>query len=144
MIKRDWFLNLIERAGPVMKRLAGLRQADRLSEAPQVIEQGCRELLNLDGRMLLAFSARDLGDLLSLDEGQASGKCFLAGELLAEAALDDEQRLKAVELYLRAAAKGRSAAVAASGRFRECLAKVDREALSAEAAAVLAKLPGAA
>ncbi|MBI5594505.1 MAG: hypothetical protein HY928_00295 [Elusimicrobia bacterium] len=143
MIKRDWFLNLIERAGPVMKKLAGLRQADRLRDAPQVIEQGCRELLNIDGRMLLAFSAQDLGDLLSLDEGQASGKCFLAAELLAEGGDDAESRLKAVELYLRSAAKGRKAAVAASARFRACLAAVDRAALSDGAAAALDSVPPA-
>ena len=141
MIKRDWFLNLIERAGPVMKKLAGLRQADKLAEAPQVVEQACRELLNIDGRMLLAFSARDLGDLLSLDEGQASGKCFLAAELLAEGAGDAESRLKAVELYLRAAAKGRRAAVAACARFKACLAEVDRADLSAEASEALRSLP---
>lgn len=84
MLRRDYILDLIRRAGPSLKRIFGLRQADKVQEAQQAVQAGLREVLNLDLNMVLSLSAKDLQGLLGMDEGQAAAKGIVIAEFLAE------------------------------------------------------------
>lgn len=128
MIRRDYFLRYIERAGPFLKKLIGLGQADKQQEAQQVLQAALRELINLDSRMVLALSAKDLRDLLSIDESQAAGKGLLVAELIAEYSESavgqeaDDLRQKAGELFRWVATlPGGKEAVEASEGAKRCL-----------------------
>ncbi len=108
MIRKDFLLLLVERAGPFMKKLIGLREAKRKEDAQAVLEEACRSLLNLDPRMVLALPAESLKGLLSIDQGQGPARCRVAADLLSayadclEAAGAGQEaaacRLKAAEL----------------------------------------------
>ena len=108
MIRKDFMLQLVERAGPFMKRLIGLREAKRKEDAQAVLEEACRSLLNLDARMVMALPTESLKSLLSIDPGQGPARCRVAADLLnayadcleAAGAGEDAQafRLKAREL----------------------------------------------
>lgn len=131
MIKRDYLLQLIERAGPFLKRLFHLRQAGRPGEAEAALQEGLRELIGLDAQLVLTLSAADLRGLLGIDQGQAAGRCLAAAELLAEYAATLEARgegdragaarSKAIDLFEWVASQpGGSAAVSASERYAAC------------------------
>lgn len=83
MIRKDFLLQLVERAGPFMKRLLSLRDTKRKEGAQAVLEEACRSLLNLDARMVLALPTESLRGLLSIDAGQGPARCRVAAELLA-------------------------------------------------------------
>lgn len=82
MIRKDFLLQLVERAGPFLKRLFALRQAERKEDARAVLEEACRALLNLDARMVLALPTPSLKGLLCIDEGQGPARCRVAADLL--------------------------------------------------------------
>lgn len=112
MIKRDFLLRLIERAGPMLKKVLSLRQADKKSEAYQALREAARSLLGIDLSLLEGLDEQSLCGLIALDESQADGKIALAARLLeARAELLDAEghaiaaaglRAKAAALYARA------------------------------------------
>lgn len=87
-IRRDHILRLIERAGPMLKRILGLKKAEEKRQAQQLIAESCRELLGLDFGLLASMPAEGVLQLLTIDEGSAPARCLVASELLrAHAAL---------------------------------------------------------
>lgn len=132
MIRRDYIQRLVEQAAASLKRMIGLRQEKKHEEAYQVLQAALRELINLDAKLVLALAARDLQNLLSIDESQAAGKGLVTADLLAEYAVTLESRgegeaarelrLKAAELYRWVATKpGGKTAVEASVPAKSCL-----------------------
>lgn len=113
MIKRDYLKRLIERAGPMLKKVFQLRQADKKSEAWQALREASRSLLGIDAALLEGLDEQSLCGLIALDESQAEAKIALAARLLeARAELLEEEgktiaaaglRAKAQSLYARSA-----------------------------------------
>lgn len=104
-IRRDHILKLIERAGPALKRVFGLRQAHKRGDLKEV-RVACRELLDLDLGLVTTLPVESLRGLLTIDEGSGPGRCAVAAELLEGQAelLEPERPADAAELRRRAEA----------------------------------------
>jgi hypothetical protein len=84
MFQRDYILRLIEEFARFMAAMAGLKSEGKLDDALTLIEETCRDLLNLEPRVIKSLHPDEMIPFLQNEKGMKNEALKMVGELLYE------------------------------------------------------------